>query len=441
MRRLVPLALVFLAVGLSTAMASPFLALFLTEAVHADGVRTGVFLAAGPVSTVLVATLVGRLSDRLATRRWLLVAAALAGCAGTAVPIAVRNYRLLLLSGITLTAAAGALMPQLFAYARESLGDAGRVALAMSSLRSLFSLAWVAGPPLAAVLLHLGGFGLVYGGSSAMYAVAAVVVMVALREPRPSAPPAPGASRAPDRDDDARPVSASGTAPAVRRDDAPRLLLWSTVAAFVLTRCAGTLSVQALPLFTTRVLHAPVPDAGLLLGLCAALEIPAMIGFGLLSTRIPVRRLLVAGGLCGAAYLAIVSVATSTWELAVGQVLNAASIAALTGLGISYVQDMLPRQLGRAATIYTNTFATGAMIAGPVLGLAQQLGYRMPFAVGAGLDAVAVLLLAATRLVHVRRSSAPSGDVVHREVTDSEREVADQYHSGDLPAAGAAHGR
>ena len=375
--RWLPLALVFLAVGLSTAMASPFLALFLTEAVHADPLRLAVFLAAAPVAVVCVSTLVGRLSDRMPVRRTLLLATALAGCAGTGLTAVVRDYRALLIITVTLTAAAGAMMPQVFAYAREALHGSDRVAMTMSSLRTLFSIAWVAGPPLAAVLLGAGGFPLVYGTASLMYAVAAMVVLVALREPR-------------------QPTAAE--AAAVRRGaDAPRAVIWLTIAVFVLTRCAGNLSVQGLSLFVTRELGGNVGDAGLLLGLCAALEIPLMLGFGLLAARIPVHRLLVLGTACALGYTSLVAVAADTWVLVAGQLLNAASIAALTGLGVTYVQDMLPRHPGRASTLFGNTFPAGAVLAGPVLGLAQHAGYRMPYVVAAVLSAAALALLVLRR--------------------------------------------
>jgi SET family sugar efflux transporter-like MFS transporter len=63
-RHLLPLALIFLSVGLSSAMAAPFLTLFLTDAVQASPLQVTVFLVAAPLSSVLLSTLIGRLSDR-----------------------------------------------------------------------------------------------------------------------------------------------------------------------------------------------------------------------------------------------------------------------------------------------------------------------------------------------------------------------------------------
>ena len=49
-------------------------------------------------------------------------------------------------------------------------------------LRTVFSLAWVAGPPLAALLLAAGGFRLVYGAAAIPYAIAGLVAIVWLGE-------------------------------------------------------------------------------------------------------------------------------------------------------------------------------------------------------------------------------------------------------------------
>jgi SET family sugar efflux transporter-like MFS transporter len=365
-------------------MAAPFLTLFLNQAVHASPVQVAVYLAAAPVAAVIVSQVIGRWSDHLPSRRWLLAGTALAGCLGTAITAVVRDYRFLLLVAVTVTAVAAATMSQVFAYTREALAGTDRLATRTSALRSLFSVSWVAGPPLAAVLLDAGGFRLVYAGASVMYAAAAVVVLIGFTAPRHL--PSPGSP------------SGSGAA------DAPRKVLALTLAAFILGRCAGVLAVQGLPLFTLHDVHGSVRDAGLLLGLCAGLEIPLMIGFGMLAVRVPLRRLLALGTACGLGYCLLVGLSTHIWQLALGQVLNAASIAAVTGLGVTYIQDMLPRHAGRAATLYSNTFAAGNLVAGPVLGAAQQVGYRVPYVAGVVVSAAALAVLLAVR----PRSTAPA---------------------------------
>ena len=109
------------------------------------------------------------------------------------------------------------------------------------------------------------------------------------------------------------------------------------------------------------------------------------------------------GGACGVAYYTLATVADSVWVLVAGQILNALFIAAVSGLGISYMQDMLPREPGRATTLFTNTFPIGAMLAGPLFGISQSLEFRRAYAMSAALCFLGLLVL-----ISVRRARAVS---------------------------------
>ncbi len=387
-RALLPLGLMFLAVGISSALVMPFLALFLSTEVQAGPVRVTVFLIAAPLSGVVASSLIGRLSDRRAVRRLLLVGASLAGCGGSLATAFVRDYWILLGLAVTGLAVAGALFPQTFAFARQVLlrDNPAGAAMAISALRTVFSVAWVAGPPLAAVLLQAGGFRYVYGAAAAMYLVAAAVAAFALVEP-----PAVGGPV----------VAGAAPAPAPTGRDASRTTLILATAGFTLLQCPITLGAQALPLYASRDLGGDVADAGLILGLCAALEIPLMLGLGWLTTRMPLRPLILGGAAVGVVYFGLATAADAVWVLLVAQLLNALFIAAVSGLGITYVQEMLPRQPGRATTLFTNTFPIGAMLAGPLFGVAQHFGFRLAYGMGTALCALGLLLLLLTRNDHV----------------------------------------
>ena len=152
-----------------------------------------------------------------------------------------------------------------------------------------------------------------------------------------------------------------------------------TSAAFVLLQCAGSLGVMSMTLFVSVDLKGDVSDAGLILGLCAGLEIPLMLLFGALAARRSLRRLVLIGAGIGVAYFAVMALTGAVWQVAVAQVLNACSIAAVHGLGISYFQDLMPTQLGRATTMFTNTYRISVMLAG--LDLRPGPGRRVPLLV------------------------------------------------------------
>jgi SET family sugar efflux transporter-like MFS transporter len=354
-RALAPLGVVFLATGLATALAMPFLTLFLTKAVHAGPIDVSVFLVALPVCGIGASSVMGRLSDGRFERRHILLLAALTSAVGGGLAAFVRNYWVLLVVGCTLLALGRAVMPQAFAYAHDVLAGDKAQAMMTSTLRTFFSLAWVAGPPLAAALLSTGGFGVLFGTTAVLYVAVAGVAVFWLGSPR-----APKGRQ-----------KADGS-PGAQAPNASSRTLWLTIGGLVVIQASMSVNVQDLPLYVVHNLHGGVAAAGGVLGLCAALEIPAMLGFGYLSKRFSLRNLVRLGPIIGTAYYVTAALATHVWQLAAGQVLNAGFIAIMGGLAISYVQQMLPRQPGRASTLYSNAFAAGAVLTGAFDGSGDQ---------------------------------------------------------------------
>jgi MFS transporter, SET family, sugar efflux transporter len=415
---LVPLGLLALTAGISTAIADPFLALFLTTAVRASPLRVTAFLIATAVASAVMASAIARLSDRLPIRRRLLIVTSVAGLISMGLTAFVRDYSVLLLVTATVSATATALFPQVFAYARElsSLGRADRAALRTSSLRTIFSVAWVAGPPLATVMLEIGGFAYLYGLAAVMYAGAALVAVCWLDEiPLQHAvtfqarPPDPDQNGDRPRKDAAEKNFVHGIhIPAIQTS---RRTIFLTATAFTMLQCPMLLSLQAMPLFVSADLHADAHNAALLISLCAAVEIPLMLGLGVLSTRFNVHALLLIGIGSGVAYYALATLSTTIWMLAMAQPVNALFTAAVAGLGISYIQDLLPRWPGRGATLYTNTFTMGAILTAPLFGLAQQFGFRLAYGMSTGLCLAGFVILLVTG--HPGRAGRPRPQLHH----------------------------
>src|SRR5215211_2645541 len=95
-------------------------------------------------------------------------------------------------------------------------------------------------------------------------------------------------------------------------------------------------------------------------------------------------------------------------QLLVGtQVARGVALAVVGALGITYVQDLLPRATGRATALFANTLTTGSLIAGILAGAtAQALGYRAALLLCGALSAIGCVLLASARQP---RSAADTG--------------------------------
>ena len=173
--------------------------------------------------------------------------------------------------------------------------------------------------------------------------------------------------------------------------------------AFGLFHTAMFAGSVVLPLFVTDQLHRPYHDVGVMFSVCAAVELVAALALTRLPARANRERLILLGFVLFVAYFAILAATSSTVLVIIAQGARGAAISAVLALGITYFQDLLPRQPGRATTLLSNTAVAGSLLSGVLAGsLIQALGFR------AALTLCAVLsLLGAILLLAARRSRSP----------------------------------
>ncbi len=363
--------------GLQFAFLNPAIGIILVTLYDATPGEVGLALAAynvsGFVSTLVVPTRADRSGDYLVPMLWcgvLTVALTTALALSTSLPPAV-------LSLVALGGPAGVGIGLLFAHERSSGAGVPEV----MRTRAVFSFAWVAGPPFAAFLMGL------LGNRSILWAIAAVAVVGmavtgAMIRQRARSSARPAAARPGDRLVDA-----------VRRPGVPLLIV-----ALVLLMAANSASVSALPLLVTQQLGLDIIWSGIALGVAAGLEIPVLLVLGRVASRYGQRRLIAGGCLAGFAYLTAMSVCTGPVLLVAAQPLNAVSVATVTGLGLTLVQDVVGRP-GLASALFMNTTRVGSIIAGPVLavGGTRGPGYSGVFAAAAALVVVGLGMLVLER--------------------------------------------
>ncbi|WP_433728319.1 MFS transporter [Actinoplanes sp. CA-051413] len=367
--------------GLQFAFLNPALALLLVTVFHASPGEVGWALAiyntGGFVASLLVPAYADRARDYV--RPMLacgVLTLALAGVLATTTSLPVAVTGLVLLGG-----PAGVGSSLLFAHLKHTGAAPGDVV----RTRALVSVAWVAGPPLAAALI--GGF----GPRSILVAIAAVAVLNI-------------ATTAAMRGS----VSSASDAPA-EEGRVPRGHVAAVVVVFIALQATNSATVSVMSLFVTDRLGLDVAWAGVALGVAAGLEIPALLLIGKLTGRVPGPLLLLSGCVAGMGYYAAMAFAHGPALLLALQVLNAWFFATVAGVGLTLFQQIIPRP-GVAAGLYANTRRLGAIAAGPLIGLgsATRLGYGGVFAASAVITVAALvgLRLASTEK---RSSTPPSG--------------------------------
>ncbi|MGN8025551.1 MFS transporter [Microbacterium sp. 22242] len=359
--------------GLQFAFLNPVLALLLVALYRATPAEVGWVLAVFNTSGFIASLVLPAYADR--KREYLrpmllcgVLTLVLAGVLAftTALPVAV-------LALVVLGGPAGVGSSLLFAHLKAS---GARVSDVMNT-RAVVSFAWVAGPPLATIIM--GAFGnrsiLPVLVVVAAFNIATTILMSRQR----SAPDAPSAAVA-SADDGAR---------------VGRTVVVAVVVGFVLLQATNSAAVSIMSLFVTQRLHLPLIWSGVALGVSALLEIPALLIIGRLSLRFSSLPLIITGCLAGIAYYAGMAVAADPVTLVLLQVPNAWFFGIVAGIGLTLFQQIIPRP-GLASGLFTNTRRIGAIISGPIIsiGAASPTGYQGIFFVCAALTLAALLVIA-----------------------------------------------
>lgn len=379
------------AYGISVAVVYTTTSLFLANAVHAAALEIGLFFAGRGLIAIVVNLLVGRFSDQLRDRRLLLGYSAAAGALGALSFAVLRGYVAVFLTGALLFNVGGVTFSQLFAYVKEFAEARGHSVTAFgSTMRSVFSAGWVAGPLFGFFLLTRYGFGPTYIAVAGLFLITAVAGLCGL--PRVSDPPQ---------------VASTSGARAARPEKRTLLLLAAVVVLGVVNRMYGI----DVALYVTKDLHLGAAVVGWMAGAAAALEIPVMIIVGRVADRVGKLRLVIAASLGAAVFFSLLPLAGSVPALLALQVLNAAWTAVALSIPMLMVQQEIPGGAGTSSSMYITAFTTAGLIAGAVTGVtAAAVGFRNVFWVCAGLSVLATALLAGRWRQHADHLGKPEDD-------------------------------
>lgn len=367
--------------GLQFAFLNPVLGLLLIGLYQATASQVGLILAAysavGFVTQLLVPLYADRRHDYLGP---MLLASVLTlglvvvlGLSTTLTPAAIG---LLVLGG-----PAGIGMSMIFAH----LAHTGATPQRMVNVRAVFSAAWVGGPPFATLVMGTLGNRAILVPLAAVAVLAAITTLLMMAQRRAvtdEPPPAPSTSHG---------WSRAGIA--------------VVVGVFVLLQATNTAAVSCMTLLVSQRFGMDVVWGGLALGLAAGLEIPWMMMLGRMLDRVPTTYLLAGGCVAGVVYYALVGFASNPIALMALQVLNAAFVAVIAGVGLTWFQSVIPGS-AMASSVYSNSNRVGSIVAGPLIAIADltTLQFSGVYLASAVITLFSLLVI----LVLARKSTKPA---------------------------------
>ncbi|WP_086428333.1 sugar efflux transporter [Staphylococcus cornubiensis] len=351
-------------IGMGIAITVPFFVLFATNQLGMTTNQFGLLLALAAISQFTMNSIVARFSDTHAINRKVIIIAGLfMGAISFTLPFFVHSVVLFIILYAIFQGLFAPAMPQLYASARESINQStssSRAVFANSVLRSMFSFGFLFGPLVGNILNQSWGYSGLFGGTVAIILTTLLLQVFFFKDVKAK-----------------KPVRDSATT----EQDAPSMLkhryLIIPFVAFVLLHIGQWMYTLNMPLFVTQYLHEEEKYVGHLASLCAGLEVPFMIILGMVASKVETRTLLAIAAVCGSLFFGSIGIFESVHMMLVGQVLLAAFLAVLLGIGISYFQDVLPQYPGYASTLFAN-----AMVIGQLLG--NLLGGAMSHWVGLG---------------------------------------------------------
>jgi len=375
--------------GLQSAFLSPVLALILTELYGATTAEVGWVLAATNASGFVAALVLPAWADRKHNYLVLMMASAILTALLALLLAVVTTLPLAAVVLIVLGGPAGIGSSMLFAHLRH----AGARPAAIVNTRAIISVAWVAGPPVAAAIIGWFGNRAILLAIAGVAGLSIITTTLMLKNRRAE-------TRAADK-----PVATARHAEHLPRVGRGGIVL--ITAAFVLLQATNATAMSIMTVYVTQTLGLDVLWAGIALGVAAALEVPALLLIGRLSERYSHLGLIATSCLAGIAYYLGLAFVTGPTLLIALQLVNAWSFAGIAGIGLPLFQELIPRP-GLSTGLYMNTRRVGAIVSGPIIAIGSltTLGQRGIFITSAAITLLGLIPITIARRKRPSRAAS-----------------------------------
>ena len=341
-------SLVLFVYGFTLASTLPFQSIIGISELGLSNQAFALFLVFVAIANVVSAVTLGIISDSLQRRKLLLIGLSAAGFVGYGLIYVLHNAAALIFCTLTFIPLALSTYSLLFANVRRESAKLDPVSAGSvtSIVRSIYALSWVLIP---------GGVAWWLTSSKTMLPVYLVAALASLTCVLIYATLAP--------DDKIEAASAKlGFFAALRQLLTVPILIRLTLMALILG--ALRLNATAMPLIVTNLHDGSVRDVGFIAGLVPVFEVPFMLMWGWLATRISLEKSLMAGAVVFAIYLLALSQVTAIWQVYALSILNGCGAAALLSLPIAYFQNLIADRPGLSTALApVNSFIANGLSA------------------------------------------------------------------------------
>ncbi|WP_370579586.1 sugar efflux transporter [Snodgrassella alvi] len=361
-------------IGIAGALQAPTLSRYLAEDVKVNPYQVGLFYSINAVAGIVISFLLAQYSDNKGVRRNIILFCCLMGIGNCITFAFSRQYFILVTVGIFFSAFTSAAMPQIFASAREYTDKTGRNVVVFNGiLRAQLSLAWVIGPPLSFALAVNYGFTIMYLSAAAMFFVAMLIVFLCFPVIK-------------------RPAS-------ITKKQEPKEKIFNNpnvILLFIASISMGTANMMYLidmPLYIDDILPGSPSLPGHLMGIAAAIEIPAMLIASMLVPRFGNKNLICFAVICGIIFYIGMVFTQNEWMLIGLQFFNGLFIGIIASIGLIYFQDLLPKRTGIASTLFNNCISSSIILAGMLQGvISANFGHQSIYTISLAMVILSFIL-------------------------------------------------
>lgn len=428
-------------IAISGSLFAPVMSYYLNTELGFDPIHISIVFALLPLATIAIVQTIARFSDMGLQRPMIICIASLFGIASSMVLYSRPDFVTMCTIGLICLGTQPVAFPQIFASAREfAIKHVKQGSLMFTTfLRSLTSLSWVVGPPLAFAIALGGSFNLLFTVTAVIFFLCFLASYFFLpnvfdanqgegspesadgkvnaaanadskasaeasadssAETSAAASAAGAENHAPDAEQvnqAAKAARLAGAKVAWWKDGSVMMLFAGTGLIFT----AFSSYISSMPLYVTQELQLSNSLPGYIMGLAAFLEIPLMFLGAKLSKIIGLKTVVLIGAISLFVFLVLLHWTTTPAQLLAVQIFPALFIAFLGSIGMVLFQEMLPTIPGQSTSLFINASTAGQIAGGGMISLAESGSYMTIYNGGMGIAVVGVILIALVKKPNV----------------------------------------